>query len=245
MNSTADPATQVALWKRARAMCARAIEAIGEPQALAVRGSLTRAVKHDIAGWLARLESIVRKLLLGLAAALLEDEGRPCLQVGVRGLRPHAAPVSQADAPQARPETARSTLDRSAPQTWPARFALAPPCDPHAVPNARAPRVRALWGETAAPPPIPAPTPKHFSDPALRFAFRLEALKRVLADPIPHARRLARILRRLVRRYPHAAERYAITPARPYAADPGDPRLIVDAISAAMRGAPLITADTS
>jgi hypothetical protein len=69
-------------------------------------------------------------------------------------------------------------------------------------------------------------------------------LKRVLADPITYAERLARLMRCLVRRYPGAADRYAITTARPCVSDEGDPRLIIDAMSAAMFGAPVL-ADTS
>jgi hypothetical protein len=240
MQIVADPATQAALWKRARSMCARAVAAVGEPASLATRNGLSRQAKHDIAVWLARLESIVRKLLLALATALL-SEARDLGNAGAHGLRPRTGPSLQAHAPQARPEAARSTLDLSAPETWSARFALATPRDPRAIPESHAPRIRSLWNE--APPPAASPQTepraRHVTEPALRFAFRLEALKRVLADPIPYARRLACIFTRLLRRYPEAAHRYAIAPARPHAFDEGDPRLIVDVLSLAMAAAHL------
>lgn len=245
MHIISDPSAQAALWTRARSMFARAIEAIGEPSTIAAKAALTRQTKYDIAGWLGRLESIVRKLLLALAAALF-DEARQSGKAGARGLRPRHAPEVQAHASQARPEAARSDFNLAAPETWPARFALAPPRDPHAVPESRAPRIRALWGPTPAPlPPAPVRAESRVTEPALRFALRFEALKRVLADPIPYATRLARVMRRLVRRYPSAADRYAIAPARPCVSDEGDPRLIIDAITAAMFGAPALVADTS
>jgi hypothetical protein len=136
-------------------------------------------------------------------------------------------------------------LDRAHPETWPARFALAPPRDPRLLPESRAPRIRALWGPTPPPPPPPPPrAPRRAGEPALRFAFRLEALRRVLADPVPHAQRLARIFQRLSRRYPEAAQRFAIAPARPCVSDPVDPRLIVEVLAQAITAAPVL-ADTS
>jgi hypothetical protein len=67
MHAFSDPSTLSALWTRTRAMFERARAAIGEPAAIAMRTALTRETTRDIAGWLARLESIVRKLLLALA----------------------------------------------------------------------------------------------------------------------------------------------------------------------------------
>jgi hypothetical protein len=233
MQTIADPATQATLWKRARSMCVRAIAEIGEPAALAVRNGLSRATKHEIAGWLARLESIVRKLLLALATALL-SEAPLRVEVGAR-----ASGAQRARGPRSSLQTSK-TLDLSAPRTWRARFALAPPHDPHSVPESRAPRIRALWGPTPpAPPPPTEPRARQLTEPALRFAIRLEALKRVLENPIPYAERLARIFTRLLRRYPEAAHRYAVAPARPHAFDEGDPRLIIDVLAIAMAAAHL------
>jgi hypothetical protein len=56
----------------------------------------------------------------------------------------------------------------------------------------------------------------------------------VLADPMPFARRLARIFHRLRRRCPEAALRFAISAPRAYVVDPEDSRLRLDAMSVAM-----------
>lgn len=226
-------------------MFARARAAIGEPQAIAARTALTRETKRDIAGWLARLESIVRKLLLALAAGLVQEQ-RASARRGPQlvFVQPHrAATLTQTKAAH---ESARQRdFDRAQPETWSARFALAPPRDPRAVPESQAPRIRPLWGPALPAPAAPKPrAAKNASEPALRFALRLEALRRVLADPIPHAKRLARIFSRLSRRYPDAAARFAIAPARPCLGDLEDPRLIVDAIAIAITAAPVL-ADTS
>ncbi len=225
-------------------MFARARAVIGEPVAIAAHATLTRETKRDIAGWLARLESIVRKLLLAVAAGLVQDKRHDAARGALliwRASRTATAPEHN----KRTPESARQrNFDLAQPETWPARFALAPARDPRAVPDRQAPRIRALWGATppaAAPSP---PAPKHATEPALRFALRLEALRRVLADPLPHAQRLARIFARLSRRYPEAAPRFAIAPARPCLADPDDPRLIIEAIAAALTAAPVL-ADTS
>jgi hypothetical protein len=84
---------------------------------------------------------------------------------------------------------------------------------------------------------------KQAGDPTFRFALRLEALRRVLNDPLPYAQRLARVFQRLSRRYPEAAPRVAISPTRPCLADPDDPRLIIEATAAAITAAPVL-ADT-
>ncbi|MEZ5957864.1 MAG: hypothetical protein R3C27_11715 [Hyphomonadaceae bacterium] len=78
----------------------------------------------------------------------------------------------------------------------------------------------------------------------MRLAIRIEALRRVLDNPYRHALRLARLFRRLSRRFPEAANRYAIATAHPHASDPGDPRLIIDALGLAIAAAPLF-ANTS
>ena len=247
MQTFPDPSVLAALWTRARAMFERARAAIGEPQAIAARAALTREAGRDIAGWLARLESIVRKLLLAIAAGLVQDERRsPALRPPLLWRAPQTAAAANRKQNKTAPEGARRPdFDRAHPETWPARFALAPPRDPQAVPESRAPRIRALWGPTPPAPVAPKPpAPKRVTEPALRFALRLEALRRVLADPLPHAHKLARLFRRLSRRYPEAAPRFAIAPARPSASDPCDPRLIIDAIAAAISAAPAL-ADTS
>jgi hypothetical protein len=109
------------------------------------------------------------------------------------------------------------------------------------VPEARAPRIRALWGPSpppAPPPPTPiarAPCERHTP---LQLARRFEALRRVLADPRPYARRLADLMHRLVRRFPEVTLRFAARGARVSHFDRADPRLGVDCSAAAL-GVPL------
>lgn len=199
-------------------MFARAADIIGKPQTIAFMAALPRTRRHEIACWLARLECIVRKLLFAEAAALT------------------AEPSSAKAAPRtAKPRTrARKPFDLTQPHTWPARFKLAPPRDPCAVPESRAPRIRALWGATPLAPAPSTRAPVQETHKPLRLAIRAEALRRVLENPHPHALRLARLFHRLKRRFPEAAGRYALAAARPYAADPGDPRLMIDVLTVAM-----------
>jgi hypothetical protein len=71
------------------------------------------------------------------------------------------------------------------------------------------------------------------------LALRFEALRRAIADPTPLARKLARTLPRLCRRYRDAALRYAVATARPYRSDQGDPRLIVEVMALALLVVPI------
>lgn len=226
-----DPSAIAALWSRARAMFARASAIIGSAQTLAAIAALTRTRRREIACWLGLAESIVRKLIFAEASVLKrEPEQRITPNAGrAAAAKDHTKPARQID------------LDQ--PSTWPARFAFAPPRDPLAVPESRAPRIRALWGPTAPAPPQRR-APAHSTPTTMRFAFRLEALRRVFADPAPYARRLARIFHRLSRRHPEAAHRYAIASARPHGVDLGDPRLIVEVIAVALAAAAVL-ANTS
>jgi hypothetical protein len=70
----------------------------------------------------------------------------------------------------------------------------------------------------------------------LLLARRFEALRRVLEDPMPYARRLARVLARAVRRFPEVALRFAIAPSRAAGFDPDDSRLGVEACACALGG---------
>jgi len=219
-------------WRRLKAMFARASDVIGAPEALALLQALTRRRCHEIACWVARLECIARKLIFAEAAHL----DHKTLQVGARASGPPRVSAARAKCPRA--------LDPAQPQTWPARFKLAPPRDPFTVPERRAPRIRALWGPTPPAPSRAVSAPAQPTPAPLRLAIRIEALRRVLENPHPHAQRLARLFRRISRRFPEAAGRYAIATARPHASDPGDPRLIIDALGLAIIAAPLF-ANTS
>jgi hypothetical protein len=140
----------------------------------------------------------------------------------------------------------QSPRDLAQPETWPARFSLAPPRDPLAVPESRAPRIRALWGDSAPPASVVAHTTsaRTKTGAAFRLARRFEALRRVLEDPQPHARRLAALLARASRRFPEIVRRYVIQPARGAGWDNADPRLIVEVIAAAFAAEPALS-DTS
>lgn len=254
----ADPADHASLWKRARAMLARACEEIGEPAALAALASLSNARRRRIAGMIALLECIVRKLLFAFASQLAREQragqAKPprCETIPLKGMartvaapkrRPAPTPgAAQAclQSPSAKRKTA-APIDLACPESWRARFVLAPSRD-----RREARPIGALW--VPAPPPPTAPLPREarcFTPAPLRLALRLEALRRVLADPEPMARRLARLMPRLCRRDPRASERYATAPARPHHPERFDARLVVEAISLAIYGVPEFSPDTS
>jgi hypothetical protein len=263
------------LWRRARAMFARAVAAMGRAADIAVLAHLPRDLRRRIVAWLAPLEHIVRKLLLAEAAALRSApswtaslQARTCAAIAVRGAAGAARSNLQPPAPgrSAGPlarnsvqnrsaalraacaaGAARSNLDPSKPESWPARFSLSLPRDPITVPDSRAPRIRALWGDAAPMLPHPSsrgPCTREECDSALALARRFEALRRVLENPLPHAQRLARALMRAMRRFPEIVTRYLHAPARTGDFDSADPRLSIDAIAIAF-GAPLSFSDSS
>jgi hypothetical protein len=219
------------LWDRTRAMLVRALAAIGAPEAIAAMRVLTEERRRAIALWLGLIEHIVRKLLLAEAAMFAPKEAPR-----TAGFQP-AIHLSQTSPQRSKAPRASRSIDRSQAETWPAHFSLALPRDPLAVPESRAPRIRALWGNTPTPAkPLPARKASE-RDVALNLAFRLEALRRVLADPAPHAQRLARLLLRLRRRFPEVIQRFVVAPARVSFYDERDPRLSIDAMSMGMDGA--------
>lgn len=212
---------------------------------------LSPARRAEIIAWLPPLEHIVRKLLLAEAAALHRAERAmrtPRLEhVPLRGL----AVLVKVGTLQARPApavagkcapglSAGSHLDMARPETWRAQFSLAIPRDPRRVPDARAPRIRALWGDGitsdargAAPEPAAGSTPRAAHTPGFRLARRFEALRRVLENPRPYAERLARALERETRRRTGIARDYLFAPCRSNGYDPTDSRLGIDAIGEA------------
>jgi hypothetical protein len=248
MTATAQTLIAEPLWQRARASFARAVAAVGAPAMVAAITLLTRDLRRAIVGRLLRLEHIARKLLLAEAAELHRIERERAARaprierVPLRGVAMHWRPQKRSASLQARigsavterePEGSRSTLDISRPETWRARFSLALPHNPRLVPNARAPRILDPWGEYA-----PRSTPEHAprvikqEEAPFRLAVRLEALRRVLENPMPHAQRLARMLAREVKRFPEVVRRYVFAAARTNAYDPDDDRLGVDAYGA-------------
>jgi hypothetical protein len=233
-------------WERARASYARAIAQLGGPAAIAAIARLSRALRLEIVRWLCPLEHIARKLLLAEAGRLLRDEraraahGPRLVRIPLRGIARHATSRNA--------QTVFSPVygggKGAPPETWNARFSFAPPRDPLAVPEARAPRMRALWGSSApaAPPPPRTPRTLDEAEAPFRLARRFEAVRRVLADPLPYAQRLVRLLVRLLPRYPEAVRNFAFSPARASGYDPADPRLSIDATGLALN---FVFADTS
>jgi hypothetical protein len=171
-------------------MFARALGDLAGPAAVAAIGALTPALRRRIAGWIAPLEHIVRKLLFVEAMLLVREN-----QVPPRARRRAAS--------HNRRQRVRDDADPARPGEWRVRFALSAPRDPHLVSEANAPRIRFLDEPFAAPlrQAKPSIEPRVRETPAaLLLARRFEALRRVLDDPMPHARRLARLLARLKRR---------------------------------------------
>jgi hypothetical protein len=275
MTLTEEPLIAEPLWIRARAMFARAVAAIGAPAAIAAITLIGKTLRRDIVAWLCPLEHVVRKLLLAEAAELHRAElariaRAPRIErIPLRGMaqhfldrrrpRRHAPVLAGEDA--GGPRSARSKIDLSHPETWRAQFSFALPRNPHFVPNSRAPRVLDPWGEypppkksdTHAPNAAPefATTSKtrvchSFSeDSPFRLARRFEALRRVLDDPLPHARRLARVLAREVRRFRQVVQRYVMAPCRSNDYDRDDPRLGIDAMGAAFDAPQAFPPDSS
>ena len=222
------------LWQRLRASFARAAAATGGAARIAAHTALAHALRREIHGWVALLEHLVRKLLFAEAGRL---EAQPVSSLRSVAQRRTRAQTASAKSAIRNTACGAAKHDPANPETWSARFALAPPRDPRAVPDARAPRIRALWGPTPQPPPPVARRPGEPHTP-LHLARRFEALRRVLADPRPYARRLANLMRRLVRRHPEAPLRFTSRSARVSHFDRDDPRLGVECCAAAFNALP-------
>ena len=217
MSVTTEPSqlTIPELWARTRAMFTRAIAAVGPLPQLAAIIQLTPSLRRGAVRWIALLEHIVRKLLLAEASKL------PAAPAFVPQQK--SAPCDSSAHSKAPPRA----IDTSRPESWPARFSFSLPRDERAVPESCAPRIRALWGNSPPPPP-PQPQSSRVADPergGFRLARRLEALRRVLKDPLPYAQRLAKIMRRAVRAFPQIVHRYVCASARTNFYDPQDPKL--------------------
>jgi len=245
MQPAPPPPTTPPLWERLRALFERVIAAIGAPALIAAL-TFAPGMRTGIVRQLALVEILARKLLLAEAAALSAQAP----QRGPRLVEITLAASGLYTAPQTRRRNRTSAkaraLDLSKPETWSARFALAIPRDTRAVQDRRAPRIRALWGETHSPPaPKPTPSPHATTSEAFRIARRAEALRRVLRDPAPYAMRLAHARRIGVARSPETITRYALKAPRRFVGDHQDPRLTLDIFGAAVRAHGLLLIDTS
>jgi hypothetical protein len=247
MNAITEPATLTAepLWRRTRAMFERAVAAIGLPAAIAASIVLAPWRRSVIVRWLAPLEHIVRKLLLAEAGELSRSQSTPVasgprlVEVRLAGMAQHAdLACLTADKVRESPsdkERSCAEQDRSPdfwrPETWAARFSFAIPRDPLAMAANGGPRVRSLFGPSSPAPLPPLSRRAEHAGAAFLLARRLEAVRRVLADPLPHARRLAHRLRGLRRRFPEVVTRYIYAPQRANGWDPWDMRLGIDAMA--------------
>jgi hypothetical protein len=241
------------IWTRARAMFARAVAMLGDAAAIAALAALTPRLRRQIVAWLAPLEHVVRKLLLAEAAALTRAEVERAKhevrieRVPLRGMAQHWSAGLQTrmctTAAARRGSEDPRSMNLARPETWREQFSFALP-RPHYVPEAHVPRIRALWGDCAPPPPEPERKPRAVNaNSPFRLARRFEALRRVLDNPAPHAERLARALAQQVRRLGDIVQRYVVAPCRTNDYDKDDPRLGLDAMCAAHRAA--VFADSS
>jgi hypothetical protein len=224
-----------------RALFGRVIAAIGAP-ALLTTLTFAPRMRTAIVRQIALLEILARKLLLAEAAEL----AIPPMQRGPRPIEITLSASGLYTLPPARRRTRTPSrahaCDPANPETWSACFALAIPRDSRAVEDRRAPRIRALWGATPAPPPAPERAPRPRNSDAFLIARRAEALRRMLNDPTPHVQRLAR--NRRIARSRDVIRRYALRAPRRFIGDRHDPLLTVHIFSAAVRAHAILT-DTS
>lgn len=160
------------LWFIARQMLTQLLFVAGAATATTLAG-LTRRHRAEVLTWLPPLETLVRKLLLIEAAAL------PPTKIAKRAGGNQRAQTARAHQPTFK----LSPL--SPPNAHPARIRLlgAPTTLAELwLDQQRAARVSRL---SAAP----------RAAPNVRLANRIAALAAVIAKPLPHARRLARLLR--------------------------------------------------
>ncbi len=229
MTAAIHHSTIAALWPRVRAALDRLTAMVGAPAVIAALSFTSLRARRALVRELTRVELYVRKLLIA-EAALFEPathRGPNLVEIPLRGVY---APTNQTKRHPA--SAARPAADLERPEAWRVSFRLALPRDRRGVPHQIAPRVRALWG-VAPPPSAPRQAPpRHLSPSAVRIARRVEALRRVLNDPAPHARRLARAHRTISARNPTALASYAFTTPRRHCVDHHDLRLDVDIYAA-------------
>ncbi|MFT3727453.1 MAG: hypothetical protein QM759_06505 [Terricaulis sp.] len=179
MNATAAPANHdplAHLWATARALLAQMITMFGAPNALIAHARLERTLRRALMPYVRSLEELVRKLLLAEAAEQIPSTAPP----------PRRPLVL---APFTRIHAAEEIADRSPPH---ARFNLTLPRDERMAPESRAPRIRALWGETTPPKAPRQPPPFARAPPRTdRLALRFSALRNVIEKPAAYIRRLA------------------------------------------------------
>ena len=216
MPSAPTPSNPIAqLWRATRTRLADLISEFLGP--IEVARTLARKARAIIRRKLALLEALVLKLLLIEAAARAQEI-------------PAQWPRFRRRAPTPKPASRRSE-NAAAPETWRVRFSLrlpAGPRTPHAPPrDIGGPRIRDLgrpllvrdiWREQARcalidrlhPKPDAAAAHARAQAKAMRLARRLEAVRRVIADPRRVIAALARKLASLGRAARAFARRIAL-----------------------------------
>lgn len=161
------------LWFIARQMLTQLLCVAGAATAAALAG-LTRRHRAEVLTWLPPLETLVRKLLLIEAAALapLKIAKRGSSEQRAQSVRAHQPAFKLSPLAQSKAHPARIRL-LGAPTTLSELW----------LNQQRAARVARLSEAPRAAPNV-------------RLANRIAALAAVIAKPLPHARRLARLLRR-------------------------------------------------
>jgi hypothetical protein len=203
----------VTLWKLARVFIADAVAAFGQPGDIAAL--IARKARHAVRRRIKALETLVMKLLL-IEASKLKIEPEPTRR------RNAAQRVDSAIA--APPDLAK-------PETWRVRFALRIPAEarPWTPPASSGPRIRSLnppllvrdiWRDRARQAHLrqlaSARIARFIPDEArerahaVHLARRFEALRRVVADPVPRARLLLRKLDAMKKAAYEAIKRIAL-----------------------------------
>ena len=167
------------LWRIARALMSEAMRAFGAPAEVA--RTLSRFARHALARRLRALETLAMKLLL-VEAARLAVPPASSRHANAQTMAAKRTDIAGCK-PALRPDPAR-------PETWRVRFELRIPSeradDCPAKPKQPSARMAALRAR--------APDMARERAKAEKLARRLEALRRVVADPLPRARRLRRKL---------------------------------------------------
>lgn len=167
------------LWQFARALVSDAMHAFGAPAEVA--RTLSRFARHALARRLRALETLAMKLLLVEAARLA-----PVPPASSRHANAKTVAAKRTDAAGRKP--AVPPVDPARPETWRVRFELRMPRAHERAARPRQPSARMAALRACAP-----DTARERAK-AEKLARRLEALRRVVADPLPHARRLRRKL---------------------------------------------------
>jgi len=198
------PNSTAKLWVIAREMLTLMILAIGSPGLVATIERLTRKTKREIKDWLCPLEALTRKLLLIDAAKLPRpSERRPAPQSWTPNrVRAYAKSLGR------KPKRVHYA-DPNRPATWRVSFTLTLPKDTldrkmrfdNGGPRIRRAGppflVRDVWRDQAAQAraaQLEAQREAKRANAAKHLAARMEAVRRAIEDPAPHAERLAQKL---------------------------------------------------